>query len=98
MWVDGRADRQTDMTKLTVTFRNFAIAANKMTSFQSSSRVTTLTSRSRKTQKVYFCDFRSFTLHQLGTAYQFTFKLFTSFLKMVLYILGIQHVSRNDDR
>ena len=101
--MDGRTDRQTDKqtdrhVKLIVAFRNFAIAPNKMTSFQSSSSVTTLMSRSRKTQTAYFCNFRFFTLHLLGRAYQFAFKLFTFFLNMVLYMLGVQHASRNDDR
>ena len=97
-WKDGSTDRQTDMTKLTVIFRNFVIAPNKMTIFQCSSSVTTLMSRHRKTQTAYFCNFRFFTFHLLGTAYQFTFKLFTSFLIMVPYILEVQHVSRKDDR
>jgi hypothetical protein len=94
MCTDGR----TDMAKLTVSFRNFRKAINKMTSYLSSSSLMTVISRPKKTQTAFFCNFTFVTSHQLRTAYQFTFKLFTSFLKMVLYIVGVQYVSRNDDR
>ena len=94
-WMDRWTDRQT--ARLTVVPRNLANAPNKMTSYQPSSGVMTLMTMSKTTGTADSCNFIFFALHKLGIAYQFTFKFFIYFQKMVLYNLPVQHVSRKDD-